>query len=282
MFGAENQKDIQLYSHIVRNFLNYILQHCVCPEYTKDVMAARLICDKAEKELWSIRQLRRAFPGDFNMAASTLYGGRFQGLHISSAPWAQDDENFEDFVEAQHGLSVPEAERIFKTAIALAGNEDMFDGAMGGEVQIVKTETKAYEVVEVIQPSQETKEEYVEVKIVDGEAGYIKPLGVLRLKHWEGPGLDEEDFTDDEGEGIKSETDEVIESFWLESEVLDLCFLGMKVELTVHELNIGIRFFDTIVGLYCSFHTVLPNEKMVYWKEPGELYILSFLLSSRQ
>lgn len=97
----------------------------------------------------------------------------------------------------------------------------------------------------------------------------IKPLGVVHLKSWEGPGLDVEDLTDDEDES-PSNAEPAVEVFWVEDTILPLLFVGMKLELVVQELNIGIKFFDTVVGVYCSFYSALPNEKVIeYWKEPS-------------
>lgn len=57
---------------------------------------------------------------------------------------------------------------------------------------------------------------------------------------------------------------------WLEDDILKLLFVGMKMEMTLHELNIGVTYFDTMGGPYCSFYMSLENEKMVDWKEPGK------------
>jgi hypothetical protein len=125
-------------------------------------------------------------------------------------------------------------------------------------------------VVDIVRPDVKTAEEYSSVKNHKGEAGFIKALGVVHFKEWEGPGLDEDDVSDDEGAKQVPDLNGPTYSFWLEDEILQLCFVGLKLELVVHRLNIGILFFDTIVGIYPSFHTVLPNEKMIYWKEPGK------------
>lgn len=96
------------------------------------------------------------------------------------------------------------------------------------------------------------------------------------MKSWEGPNLDEEDFTDDESEGeIRGFTDseEEVQSFWMEDTILQHLYVGLRVEVAVKELNIGVKFFDRVLGLYCSYYTTLPNEKVIeFWKEPGKLY----------
>jgi len=264
MFSIDTEKEIKLYSHVIRNFLNYVLHHAACPEYTEDVMAARKVCDLAEKELWAIKQLQSKLPGEFNIAASTLHGGRYKQYQLNAQAWDADNSEFPT------GLSDTEAERIFKTAVAFAGDDDLFFKAMTPDIHIAKTTRKFYEVAEIERPDLTTRAQYASVKNSKGETGYIKPLGVVRFKAWEGPGIETEDFTDDEEAVTKAKVGEAgLESFWLEDEILELFFIGLKIELEVHELNFGIKFFDSIIGLYCSFHTYLPNEKMTCWKEPG-------------
>ncbi|KAK0120671.1 hypothetical protein ONS96_010872 [Cadophora gregata f. sp. sojae] len=268
MFPLDTENDIKTIANVIRNFLNYILQHAVCPEYTKEVMAARLICDLAEKELWYIKQLALDLPGDFNASASTLYGGRFQAISLDNATWLGDGETF----GVNPGLSTLQAERIFKTGIAFAGTDELFVETMKADVHIVKTEAKCFEVCGVERASLQSIEEYATIKDHEGKPGFMKALGVIMFKPWEGPGYDEEDLSEAEAEAAKvafEKSRETIESFWLEDELLQYCFVGMKMEVVVRELNIGVKFFDEIKGLYCSFHTVLSNEKMVGWKEPG-------------
>ncbi|KAL2070537.1 hypothetical protein VTL71DRAFT_13563 [Oculimacula yallundae] len=268
MFPLETEQEIQTIVNVIRNFLNYVLQHEVCPEYTENIVAARLICELAGKELWSIMQLSYKLPGDFNVSASTLYGGKYESLCLDDATWGGEDA---DILGVDPGISVLQAERIFKTGIAFAGTDDLFVETMKLDVHIVKSESKCYEVAGIERASLQSIEEYATIKDHEGKEGFIKALGVIKFRAWEGPGFDEEDLTDVEAEAAKAalkEAGDATESFWLEDELLQHCFIGMKMEVVVRELNIGIKFFDVINGVYCSFHTVLPNEKMTAWKEP--------------
>lgn len=268
-FATDREEDIKLYAAVIRNFLNYVLAHAVCPEYNDDVMAAREICNKAETELTAVKRLGYAFPGDFNVAASTLYGGRYENRHISTQAW-EDDIGGDAVVSMLGGLSVANAERIFKTAIAFDGGEKMFAKVMAEDVKIINTESRCFEVVEIQRTSEESLRQYASVKNAVGEAGAIKALGVMVVKPWEGPGVYEEDFTDDEADTVVHASGEKLERFWVEDETLKDVFIGLKMEVIVNELDIGIKFFDGIEGLYCSFHAYLPNEKMNSWKEPGK------------
>lgn len=265
-FSTDREEDVKLYCSVIRNFLNYVLAHGVCPEYTLDVMAAREICNKAETELFAVKKLGYILPGDFNVAASTLYGGRYEGFHISARAW-EDYADEPDTLVSLGGLSVSDAERIFKTAIAFEGNNNMFDKVMAEDIKIVQTENRCFEVARVHRATDESLKQYASVKNIAGEAGSIKALGVMVVKPWEGPGMQEEDLTDDEATVVLEGGEE---RFWVEDETLDLVFLGLKMEVVVHELNIGIKFIDSVEGLYCSFFTYLPNEKIVAWKEPSK------------
>ena len=267
---GETDEQISQYCAVVKNFLNYVLAHAVCPEYTEDVFAARKICDMAAKELPALSLLNRLLPGDFNVAASTLYGGRYQGLRLVNEQWGAIDPLAKEYLAFENTLDESEAQRIFKTAIAMTGSEEMFKKVSAEEVEIVATEKRFLEVISIEQPRKEIIAEYSTIKNERGETGYIKALGLLRCKTWDGPGIEEEDMTDDEDNDNARVDDALVESFWLENNILEHCFIGMKLEVTVHELNIGIKFFDCVAGLYCSFYSFLPNEKMTGWKEPSK------------
>lgn len=133
------EDEIKQICAVIRNFLNYVLAHGVCPEHTKDVLAARKVCDMAEKELWSIRQIQQLLPGDFNVAASTLYGGHYQGIGLDDSAWASEDKGN---ISVDQGFVTSQAERVFKTAIAFAGSQELFLKAIKGNVDIVKTEKR--------------------------------------------------------------------------------------------------------------------------------------------
>lgn len=139
-FGLYDEKEVKQVTSVIKNFLNYVLAHGVCPEYVKDVLAARKICDLAEKELWSIKQVQYLLPGDFNIAASTLYGGFYEGLRFSGSHlW---DNNSEELLEVNEGLGDGDAELVFNAVIAMSGSDDLYLKVKKGDVAIVNTETK--------------------------------------------------------------------------------------------------------------------------------------------
>lgn len=212
-------------------------------------------------------------PGDINVAASILYGGRYKGIQQANQQWGAIDPLAKEWIAHEQIFDESEAQRVFKTAIAFAGTDYMFNKVKEEDIEIVATKKRYLEVVSIEQPRQDIVAEFAKVKNDCDETGYIKVVGVLNCKDWDGPGFEDEDMTDD-GDNDPEPIDAPIESFWLEYDILEHCFIGMKMEVTVHELNIGVKFFDYVGGIYCSFHTYLPNEKMVGWKEPSKSFLL--------
>ncbi|TQS38829.1 hypothetical protein Golomagni_00656 [Golovinomyces magnicellulatus] len=264
-FPYNSAEQLHYLCDVVKNFLKYVLYHKVCPEYTEDVVAACKIGDMAEKELWAIQKIASNLPGDFNVAASIIFGGRYSNIWQSEY---QEDENSDDENNSS-GLkfSQARAELIFMAVVTISGGKDPITRMTNSELKIIKTEKKYYEVVEIQRPDPLTIERYENVKDKQGEICRIKPLGAVKLKRWVNPQLEEEeDFTDDESNDENCEPE--FESFWLEDEILQNFFIGLKLELIIKELNIGIKFIDSFSSLYCSFHTYLPNEKMASYKEP--------------
>ena len=258
---------------VIKNFLNYVLSHAVCTEYTDNVLAARKICDEAEKELLAMNCLRGRLPGEFNVAASSLYSGRYQGVYLANQQWGSIDPLAKTYVAIDRGFDEAEAQAIFKTTVALSGTDEMFRLVMKEEVNIIATQNRYLEVVKIEMPGPKTVDGYSSIDKAGGQVGNYRAIGLLHVKPWDGPGYLEEDTTDDEDNRdstTPTPSDDLIETFWLEDDILKHCFVGLKLEVTIQMLNIGIKFIDYVASLYCSFHTVLPNEKMNGWKEPSK------------
>jgi len=263
---VDTEKSIKTCVHTIQNFLNYLLLHGVCPEYTQDIVCAKVVCAKAEKELWAIHQLRSLLTGPFNTACSTLYGSLQH--NFGGTPWSLTEEEIPAQEIELWGMSDKEAQCIVKTAFALLGKKEMLRGVAANNIRVVKEESHSFEVVEIIRADAKVQDAFGEAKDFNGKRGGMQPLGIMRVKHFDNPDLLDEDCSEDgTGDAVGNDT---TEDFWVEDDVLEVCFVGLKMEVEVHELNIGIKYLDTINKLYCSFLTVLPQVLMDNWKEPEE------------
>lgn len=252
---------------VIRNFLNYLLHHDVCPEYNTQVHAARDTCDLAEKELWLIVQSSRLLPGEFNTACSELFGGSLQGLYIGDQDWAKG------FVSDGIGISAQMAHKAFKTGLVARADEESLglfkkqDDA--NKIKVMTQIETGLEVTDLILAEEEVLELYQSPYGKD-----LKPLGRMRARAWYFPRAPEEDLTEEEEIAAKHMTKDIKEyEFWVEDEVLKKCFVGMKFITVVKELSFGVLYFDTLLGVFCSFCEVLPNEEMIGWREPETTWL---------
>ena len=261
MFDVATEKQIKSCTAIIRNFLNYLLHHDVCPEYKDQILAARSTCDLAGKELWACKQASAWLPGDFNTACSTIFGGYYQNMYIGDQEWAKD-------IDIYKGMSTETAKTIFKAGLAAQATDSVFEdfNAKTKEKNLGVTSTIAtgLEVMDILKADKDVLGMYAAQK------PSLKPLGKMKARTWYNPTLPEEDLTEEEEVVTAIAPKEVkVYELWIEDEVLEKCFVGMKFDVTVRELNFGVLYFDTIIGVHCSFYCMLPNELMIGWKEPG-------------
>jgi hypothetical protein len=269
-FSFTTEQSIKTLCGVIRNFLNYVLRHGVCPEYTADIMAARVICDLAEKELMAMECLRGKLPGPFNSTASHLYGNMFLCGYLGDSKIDTTEERFARNEKLQ--AQAARWDRIIKTGVAFEGTLKMFDAVETGDVHLLKSTPKRYvDVVHIDRASPDMIKKYSVLEDHEGNVGNLLPLGKVHIKAWEGPGHFTPDITEEEENTPATYVEPVIETLWIEDNILEHFFLGMKMEVETTELDIGLTFLEEVHGFFCSFYTVLPNEKMLdNWKEPGK------------
>lgn len=266
-FEIESIEDVQAITAVMQNFLNYLLLHDVCPEYVHDIHATKDLCLQAEDEVMKTIHVRKHLPGRFNIAASALYGGLYSLANVSLAMPQQDTGTDNQWIfHDPQVVRFQEADRTFKSAIALTGTDDLFQRILNGLGKITRSERKALEVVNVQHASSEVIKRYQEQQGSAPEGVQdTTPVGRLICRPWEGPGFHPQDrHALDTGRVLDDSTTTV----WLEEIALAQCFVGMKLEMTLHHTDTGLVFFDVVHGVYCSFFTYLPNEKMAHWREP--------------
>ena len=268
----EHPHEIKLAVGVILNFLNYLLYHDVCPEYQDQIDASKAICRLAERELWAIELVKGDLPGDFNRACSRLFGGIFAtdlSHDMGNAEW---DNAFDS--QGTRALRPQLTSKAFK--VGLVANADSRTFALyealskAGSIQVTSVKELQLVITEIIPSTLEIQTLYHR-DIAKG----LKPLGILKAKTWHGPCVINDDLTvEEEAEMEGSELAPIeIYEFWVEDHVLRNCFIGLKMEATVRELNIGIKYFDAVSGIYCSFFRVVANELTDGWKEPEDKWL---------
>ncbi|KAL8653049.1 MAG: hypothetical protein Q9210_002337 [Variospora velana] len=260
--GPDSVKQIKAKTNIIRNFLNYLLHHDVCPEYRSQVLTARGVCDVADKELPMVMQAQSYLPGEFQTACSEIFRGSFRGIHGEAPTWATDAR---DLI----GLKLDLAKQTFRIGMSTHVSDEVAKAYLEQNENSGITTTKIYnlalEITELIRASTEVKTFYEHHPAAKG----LKPLGRLVAKPWDPPFRLPQDLTPEEKAAeASSEPQSEVHDFLVEDYVLETCFVGMKLEVTVREMSFGLKFFDTVNGIFCTFYTLLPNELMIGWKIP--------------
>lgn len=247
---------------VIRNFLNYLLHHDVCPEHKDQIDSARVLCDKATKELWNIASMTPVLPGDFNMACSEIFGGMYQGLYSTDQTWMGESDTLHSL-----GIGPERARQAFKIGIAANSSDEMFQiyrqQLSTKSCRRASTEETAFEITEIGHPTETVLGLYAQQQ----SAG-LKTLGKMKAKTWSSANAPEEDITEAEEAFLKANPPKFKNyEFWVEEEILKNCEVGMKFEATVRETSFGLSYFDAIGGVYCSFYQLIPNNLMEDWRE---------------
>ncbi|KAK2882657.1 hypothetical protein FQN49_000131 [Arthroderma sp. PD_2] len=270
LFAVDTEKLVQLGTLTIKNFLNYILHHDVCPEYREDILAARKITDNATSELWKAQQASTYAPGDFNTACSTLFGGSFFDSYTEEREWVMDSDRIPF-------MALTTARKVVKFGIAIAGSLEQAirfrDLASINKLGAKLVHEDGFEVTAITPPTAEVTAFYKK------QAHDLNPVGKVQAIAWRDPGLPDEDMAP----GPKPTYQDHMEfEFFVEESLLKFFFIGMKVDACVWELDCGIHYFDKFLAVYCSFYTALPNEGMLSWKKPRDLRADDLLWGSKK
>ncbi|KAF2873437.1 Argonaute siRNA chaperone complex subunit Arb1-domain-containing protein [Massariosphaeria phaeospora] len=268
---------------VLRSFYNYLLFHSVCDEYRDRLLLARTLCDQAETEMSNVYAAGLALPGAFNKAASTIFGGSWQGTYIGNQSWAMEEATEVELGDI--GMRNEQARVTFLTGVATYGTDAQYDmvkpsaphpGAVDlSAFKIVKDESLGLEVVSIIPASEAVKELYVAQNEKWKNKLNLEPVGKLICKSWHTDDFHEYDLPKDKyPQGklpVASEGREY--EFWVEDSILTECFEGMKMDGRVLTLDGGMTILDSAKEVMCSFFKWLPNELWVE-RKPREVRIL--------
>lgn len=252
----ESLAEIQMATDTIKNWLNYLLFWKVVPEYEDNIKSAMRFCALADKELWDNRCLLLAGPGDFNKACSFLYGGHYfdpEAKNGLSGKWEGENQGKPQMTEEI-------AHKVMKFGLVCTCTDEQFTSFTNtAQVSARPIEDiDGFEVTEVVQVGEKVRDFY------SLHAPDLNPVGKLRGKAWRSSNAADVDLAP--GEKLRN-VDNLEFEFMVEENLLRHCYVGMKIDTTVWEMNFGFYFFDEILAAYGSFYTVLWNDLMVGWKE---------------
>ncbi|ROW16855.1 hypothetical protein VPNG_01526 [Cytospora leucostoma] len=262
----------------ILNFLKYVRHHDVCPEYADNLADACRVCELASTEIPRIALVGTSMPGDFNLACRILFCGTGK---ISGAPQSsvatkdvlyeeKMDDNTNNLGAWATGVIAPndfDAERVFKTTISIQ-EPDLIDRVLLMDerpIQVVTTYEDAYIVKEVVFSEEDTVDVYRGVKGKDGQTRAISPIGRVLLlptiieDGWDNHPTFAEGRADNPGRPL---------SIYMEHNIMENMVVGMKMQLVICELDVGIVFIKECTEVLPSFHLFLPQALMMNYKAP--------------
>ncbi|KAK5938487.1 hypothetical protein PMZ80_009458 [Knufia obscura] len=271
LFAFDTRDDVQFVTRTVERFLDYLLQHDVCPEFSEKILEARKFCREATDQMWACAEAQRWMPGQFNMACSTKYGSlgdNFDGTSV----WGGDTY---DGTAVFVGLTFEEADAIMRYAVAGAADQDVYDKFT--QLNLADEDEEGIKVVKVIE-GQGFEIDRLEYPTADCIGFYTdsgvdyRPQGKVFAKAWQDPNAPPEDLTEEERKAARSEQpSSEVYVFFVEEIVLQHLAKGQKILATVRQLNCGIWFFDDFTKIYPEFDLFLLNELVEDYKEPRYL-----------
>ena len=266
IYALDNKAAVELITTTIERFLDYLLQHNVCPEYEADICATRNFCREASHEMWCCAEAQRWLPGEFNIACSTLFGGSYSGTLELATTW---DNVPEDKSSTFIGLSTEEALDILRFGVAGAGTQEVYMKYAqmmeeGQEIVVDRViKDQGFEIVNITNPSADCKDLY------KNNSQKYRPVGRVIAKSWTNPVAPPEDLTIEEKQNQKprkESSDEYV--FFVEEIILQNLSVGQRIEAAILELNCGIYFFDSFLRIYADFDLWLMNEMVEDYRYP--------------
>ncbi|KAK7981370.1 argonaute siRNA chaperone complex subunit Arb1 [Apiospora saccharicola] len=277
MTQVDPETDAREAGRLISNFLNYVLHHDVCPEYTANIKAAQAICEIAPDELRDTYDLYASLPDSFNTAARFLFcdGGILKTYEPEKpASETAKDKNASEWSGYDMRYNPEELDAHLQLAIFRFNLMDKIKDETlkqtiietePREMRVVNTKTQAYKVISTHRPGKAVKTYNEEMLKKQDLGGKIKPTGMVMLR----PTLIDHAWSNLPRPEEFDESDHPTERFILDDDLLPKLKAGMKMELVVCELNIGgFRFIKECKEVRTSFDTLLPQSLMLNWKEP--------------
>lgn len=230
---------------VVANFLRYVLQHDVCPEYEADVKRALQLCSDAKEEWPAVNALLASLPGAFNLAATDLFSPPVPGDWACPAHPRPDDL---------------EPKTVFYGVCAFLGEDEALASAQRRGPKAVDEYECTMQVVDVQRPSADLAAQFKRLR-VGGSTFKLEPVGKAQLR----PAMIEDGWVTPARPVPVGE-----QGLWLffEDSILANLRPGMKMALVVVELDVGISFVKAIRNLVPTHYTFLAQELMKHYKVP--------------
>ncbi|KAG5929271.1 hypothetical protein E4U53_002479 [Claviceps sorghi] len=234
---------------VVENFLRYVLQHDVCPEYQDDVEAALRVCQQARREWPMLNRLGADLPGLFNLGAAEC-----------SSTAEPEDWSLLSFTSPGD----MDAKTAFLAACALCGETETLERFASGTLHAVEDYTRTLKITHVERAPDSLVDKFAAL-CIQGSSHAVEPVGRLYLE----PAVIEDDWEQPDAHAQTLEGASPL-CVYLEHGLLANLLPGMKMEVRLVQLSTGIRFIKSVLRVVPTFYTFLPQQMMKHYKPVRE------------
>lgn len=160
-----------------------------------------------------------------------------------------------------------DAERVFKTTIALHEPQlvNRVRDMQAKPVRVINAFEEAYEVKEIVFAEAHVEKLYEGLNEQNRDVRPVGPVGYVVLhpavieNGWDKHPASASGRADDPGRPV---------SVYMDHAVLQHLRVGMKLRLTMCELDVGLTFVKEVTEALPSFYVFLPQSLMMQWKAP--------------
>jgi hypothetical protein len=245
---------------MVENFLRYVLQHDVCPEYDADVRGALKVCTDAREEWPKVDRLQSLLPGPFNLAAAEVFPIA-EGVIRARDDTLGDSGSYASLPSASAKTGKLDADKLFLSSVALLNEPGLFSQLCAMKNRVIAEFQCTLQVVQIVHPSEEVVRRFRSLTL-DGSNPKLQAIGKVIFK----PAAIEDDFDHPKVKHPASGEKQI--TLFFDEKILAQLKPGMKMALTIRQLDNGFRFVNNLVHIVPSFYTFLPQELMRYFKPP--------------
>ncbi|OQO09481.1 hypothetical protein B0A48_04881 [Cryoendolithus antarcticus] len=255
-FDTTHQEVVEASCNILRNWFKYLLHHNVFAEYTDQLEESITILDEIEREFPLMAKASKSLPGVFNIAASIAMNGSATASCVKQESYEDDD--FKPDISADAMVfTKQDARTIFLTGIVAYGTQSQIDRAEAHvtdltNLRVVWEDDDVH--LEITEISLLSDADATTQDLFQGLGHTIVPaLGKMTCKRYEKPNFsDREPAPDWDGH----ETFEFI----VDEKTLYNCYVGLKFDAVVKELEMGILWIDHLYYCDGSFYKWCWNE----------------------
>jgi hypothetical protein len=232
---------------VVENFLRYVLQHDVCPEYAADVQRALAVCDDARAEWPMVIRLQEGGPGLFSLAATKLF-------------CASDPDNWSLKMFDANPENDPKM--IFFSTLALFNDSELLDRAISQSPLVIKEYTSTFRV-ETIEMTADAVDGVFKGLTLGNGSIIVQPVSKVTLNATR---VEDGWYYPPGEEKLPSAYQVILYFDYVASQGLKP---GMMMNVTVADLDIGISIVKSLGQVMPTFYRFLPQELMRHFKIPG-------------